>query len=284
MALTTSSTLASNILAESIERKIRDYLYAHLQLPQFITVKDLAGLNTKTWSTPQWPSLSAAAVAEATDLTNTTVTTTDDTITVSEVGIMLEISKLGKRTSGIDENALAIQGAGAVKRKIEEDIAALFSGFSQRSGTTGTDTTLDELVDAIRLLDTGNAGGGYVMVLHPRQVSTLRKLIAGTSGSTATFYSTGVVDPSLKQAPGYVMDFLGVPVYQSTYVPEVNTATDYCGAIFNMKALGMAVLWDVEVEFEANASARSTEVVVTACYGVGELDDSCGVGILSVKA
>jgi hypothetical protein len=284
MALTGSSALGVNVLAKYIEKKIREYLIESLMLPAMVTFSSLEGIQSKVDSFPKWPSLVAAAVAETADLANTTLTTTADDLTVSEVGINIELTKLGSRSTGINLDDIAQRGGLAVKRKLETDLAALFTGFSGRVGSTGTDLTLDKLSDAISTLDMNNAGVDKVVVLHPRQVKTLRKLIMGTSGATGTIFGTGIVNPLYTQIPGFVFDWGGVPIFQSTLVPTANAGVDYVGAAFTMKALGLTMKWDVEVEMEPNASQRSTECVVTACYGAGELEDAAGIGILTVVA
>jgi hypothetical protein len=47
------------------------------------------------------------------------------------------------------------------------------------------------------------------------------------------------------------------------------------------RAIGFVSQWDIRVEFERDASLRGTEIVATANYGVGEIDDSSGVGLLT---
>lgn len=284
MAQTTSTSVASAILAKYIEQKIRESLQAALVLPQMVTQADLRGKNSKVWSSNKWAALTAAGVAETADITGTESTVAANDITVSEVGIAIDVTDLSAETSGITPDMYAEQGKIAIAQKMELDLATLFAGFSTSVGSTGTELSLDTLIAAIQALDTANAQGSKWCVLHPRQVGAFRRLIAGTSGSTAAFYGTGAVDPTIKAIPGFVGDFLGVPVFQSTHVTKVNTNTDYCGALFTTPALGMATLRDVRVEPDRDASARVTQMVVTAAYGVGELDDACGVKIISKVA
>lgn len=285
MAQTTTTSVTSAILAKYIEQQIRESLQAALVLPQMVVQADLRGKNSKVWSSNKWASLTAAGVAETADITGTEATVAANDITVSEVGIAIDVTDLSAETSGITPDRYAEQGKIALAQKMELDLATLFSGFSTSVGTTATELSLDTLISAIQSLETANATGAKWIVLHPRQVGAYRRLIAGTTGSTAAFYgSSGVVDPAIKSIPGFVDSFLGIPMFMSTQVQKINTNVDYCGALFTSNALGMATLRDVRVEPDRDASTRVTQMVVTSAYGVGELDDACGVRIISKVA
>ena len=54
------------------------------------------------------------------------------------------------------------------------------------------------------------------------------------------------------------------------------TTGDYKGAVFHSDALGLAMMQDLKIETQRDASLRADEIVATAVYGVGELDDSKG--------
>ena len=57
--------------------------------------------------------------------------------------------------------------------------------------------------------------------------------------------------------------------------------TDNCkGGVFNKDALGLAMMQDLKIETQRDASLRADEIVATAVYGTGELHDSYGVEIL----
>jgi hypothetical protein len=281
---TTTTTAATTFFAKMVEQKIRELFQANLFLPRFITVEGLSGSKVKSF--PYWPAESTAAgLTEGTDTEPVAFTTTAADITVAEVGINLGLTDFTKKTTGITPEQMGVRGARAIGRKIETDIAALFSGFSRTVGTTGNEITLDTLINGATLLDTSEAPPERIAVVAPKTAGILRKLIAGASGSTAAIFAGGSVDPSFKAIPGFVCDFLGIPVYWSNFVPKINALdVDFCGAIFCRDAIGMAVMSDVEVEVERNASLRASEIVAVSTYGVGEMQDLGGVGIVSVVA
>jgi hypothetical protein len=80
---------------------------------------------------------------------------------------------------------------------------------------------------------------------------------------------------------GMVGRFMGVPVYITANVLNNGTAGDYVGAVFHRDALGLAMLQDIKLEAQRDASLRADELVATAVYGVGELYDAYGVGIVA---
>lgn len=285
MALTTSSDIAVLLLAKYVEEQIRKGLRAALILPKFCAQGDLRGKKSKTWSVPQWPTLTAAGVAENASIVSTTVTPTADDISVSEVGIGVDLTDLSQETGDVSPDQYAQQGVIAVKHKMESDIGALLSGFSTSVGSTGVELSLDTLIDAMKEKEDNNdVEDPSVFVLAPRQVAAYRKLIAGASGSQAAYFASGVVDPAVKTIPGYVDTFLGVPIFMSPYVPKINADVDYSGVLMSLGALGMAILRDVRVEPGRDAKARVTELVVTSAYGVGELDDDKGIRVISKVA
>ena len=55
------------------------------------------------------------------------------------------------------------------------------------------------------------------------------------------------------------------------------TTGDYKGAIFHRDALGLAMMQDLKIETQRDASLRADEIVATSVYGTGELHDSYGV-------
>ena len=62
---------------------------------------------------------------------------------------------------------------------------------------------------------------------------------------------------------------------------NTGTTGDYKGGLFHKDALGIAMLQDLKIETQRDASIRGTEIVATAVFGVGELHDSYGVEVLA---
>ena len=85
----------------------------------------------KSVEVPIYSAVSAAAVSEASDLSNTAIDPTSKTITCSEHGIMTTLTDLGR--SSAPRNVAADIGrlfGEAIAKKQDKDLTALFGGFS----------------------------------------------------------------------------------------------------------------------------------------------------------
>ena len=79
---------------------------------------------------------------------------------------------------------------------------------------------------------------------------------------------------------GFMGTLGGVPVYQSSLVPletGSGAAGDYACGIFHKDALGLAMMQDIRIESQREATKRGFDIVGSAIYGVGELYDAAGV-------
>ena len=130
---TTTSTLddlISPLVAEALfvasERSIMRGLVRNYTMPNN---------SGKVLQVPIYPTVSAAAVAEATDLSNTAISTSKKDLTVSEVGIMATVTDLSRNVSESDVvRDLGKLFGEAIAKKIDLDLTALFGGFSTTVG------------------------------------------------------------------------------------------------------------------------------------------------------
>lgn len=283
---TTTVSAAELSLTDIVDGSVISASYSARVMAGLVTQKSLAGQPTDTARFPRWPSLTAASVAETTDLTNTQIDTTEVSITVGEVGIMIAV------TDNLQEDDIIAglveygeQGGKALADKQDADLAALLSGFSNTTGVTTGGLTVSAFLDAIAALDARDATKPYVAVLHPTQWAQLSKNIA-TASATIWAQGAGQGDSRLGQQGAFVGNFFGVDVYQSTNVPTNIRATVavYDGAVFSREALAWVEKRQSRTEFERDASARLTEIVVTSRYGVGELVDAWGQVLYSNQA
>ena len=76
---------------------------------------------------------------------------------------------------------------------------------------------------------------------------------------------------------GYVGTIGGVAIYESSHV--TGTSGDFVGGMFHKDALALAMMQDIKIEVERNASLRADELVATAVYGTNELFDAYGVRV-----
>ena len=139
-ANTTSSTLDdlfANIILEA-----RFTAESNSIMLGLCTRYDIGNVAGKTVQVPKYPSITAAGLTEGTDMSQTTVSTTSKTITVSEVGAQVVLTDLAAMGAGNPAQELGTVLGNAIATKIDKDLIALFDGFSSSLGGAGTEITL----------------------------------------------------------------------------------------------------------------------------------------------
>jgi len=236
----------------------------------------------KSVEVPIYSAVSAAAVSEASDLSNTAIDPTSKTITCSEHGIMTTLTDLGRNAA--PRNVAADIGrlfGEAIAKKIDKDLTALFGGFSTTVGSASTAMSASLIFQAVaKLRAAGVPGENLSAVIHPQVAFDLK------SGLTNTFANPnpGVGNEALRT--GLVGQIAGVNIFETSNIADSSgndpgTTGDYKGAVFHSDALGLAMMQDLKIETQRDASLRADEIVATAVYGVGELDDSKGCEVES---
>lgn len=261
-------------------------LYDVLTITPYVINRNLAGVASNAARFPKMPKLSASALMDGTDIpANTAFSPTSSTLTVGESGLMIEVSDLAEMGGIVGLQQYGAEAGRAVAEKITGDLVALGAGFSTSVGTTNTDLTEAFILNANATLRGANVPGPYIRLLHPD--SYYKELIGdiGTTFSALANTGSGVRAESndLPAAGdnGVVGNLLGAFTVLSSQVGEDGNSDKENAQWSRDRALGYVTRWDVRVEFERNASKRTTEVVVTAAYATGEIDDTSGVRIVS---
>jgi N4-gp56 family major capsid protein len=228
----------------------------------------------KSVEVPIYSAISASAVAEATDLSNTAVNPTSVTITASEVGVMTTLTDLARNSASrnVAADIGRLFGEGIAK-KMDEDLIALFDGFSTTLGDgTGAISAASIFNAASTLRASGLPVEECYAVLHPKIAYDLK---ANLTNTFANSNANDLVNEALRS--GYVGSIAGIQVFETSNMANTGTAGDYKGGIFHKDALALAMMQDIKIETQRDASLRADEIVATAVYGVGELHDSYGV-------
>ena len=231
----------------------------------------------KSVEVPVYAAVSAAAVSEASDLSNTAINPSSVTITASENGIMTTLTDLARNAA--PRNVAADIGrlfGEAIAKKIDTDLTALFDGFSTSVGGAGTEITVAKIFEAVATLRQAAVPAPYSGVLNPKVAYNVKKNL------TNTFVNPNPNDLTNEALrTGYVGNIAGVQMFETSNV-DGTSDTDNCkGGIFHKDALGLAMMQDLKIETQRDASLRADEIVATAVYGVGELNDSYGVELHS---
>lgn len=278
MANSTSTSLNDllpQIVAEALfiasERSIMRGLVRNYTIP----------MNSgKQITVPKYPIQTAVGLSEGTDMSGASgdvaVSTDGAVLTVSEVGIMTNVTDYARMTSG--SNVIADVGrlfGEAIARKIDKDLLGLFTGFATTVGDNSTALSAATVAKAIATLRGKSVPAEDLFcVVHPFVAYDLKAGLTNTFANPAA----GVIQNEA-MTTGYVGTLFGVPVFESANIAD--TDGDSTGAIFHRDALGLAMMSDIRIETERNASLRADEVVATAVYGVGEIYDDYGVKIVA---
>ena len=271
---TTSSTLSelyTEIVAEALfvasERSIMRPLVKNYAITG----------GGKSVEVPIYAAVSAAAVADATDLANTAINPSSVTITASENGLMTTLTDLGRNSA--PRNVAADIGklfGEAIAKKIDTDLTALFGGFSKTVGSATTVMSAALIFNAVaKLRATGVPSDNLACILHPNIAFDLKSGLSNTFANP----NAGVGNEALRT--GFAGQIAGVSIYETSNMADSSgnnpgTTGDYKGAVFHSDALGLAMMQDLKIETQRDASLRADEIVATAVYGVGELQDSYG--------
>ena len=226
---------------------------------------------------PIYSAVSAAAVNEATDLSNTAVNPSSVTITASEVGIMTTLTDLARNSAS--RNVASDIGrlfGEAIAKKIDTDLTALFDGFSTSVGGAGTELTVAKIFEAAATLRQSGVPAPYYGVFNPKVIYNVKKSL------TNTFVNPNGGDlQNEAMRTGFIGQIGGVQIFETSNV-DGTTDTDNCkGGVFSQDALGLAMMQDLKIETQRDASLRADEIVATAVYGVSELHDSYGIEMLN---
>ena len=266
---TTSSTISelyTEIVAEALFVASEQSIMRNL-----VRNYTIAG-GGKSVEVPIYANVSASAVNEATDLSNTAVNPTSVTITASEVGIMTTLTDLARNSAS--RNVAGDIGrlfGEAIARKIDADLSALFTGFStERAGGAGNELTVADIFEASAELRTANAPAPYYGVFHPKQIFNVKKSLTNTFVGRDTELSNEAM------RSGFVGTIAGVQIFESSNI-SVDGSDDSIGGVFSQDALALAMMQDLKIESQRDASLRADEIVATAVYGVSEIHDSYGV-------
>lgn len=253
------------VAAEIVSRLIIDAAYAMAVMPPLCRVADISGDATNTMEFPKWPLLTASDLTEGTDASNTAVNTTSVSVTADEAGIVVTVTDLLLRGSQTGLELYAAELGKALANKIDTDLLAEVADFSNSVGSSGTNITEANFLDAIYTLENGNAIGPFVAVLHPRQVGDLRTALAASTGAIWGNPSSPAADIGVSFANLY-----GVDLAKSTNCASVNSAADRQGVMMpmgNQSGLAYVIKAAANTELQRDASLRATEIVVTAIYG-----------------
>jgi N4-gp56 family major capsid protein len=245
-----------------------------------VTTYPISG-SGKTIEVPVYPTIAAAAVNEASDLSNTAVNPTSATITASEIGVMTTLTDLARdsasRNVGADIGKLFGE---AIAKKVDTDLAGLLDDFASASdqGGAGTELTADLLFKAQAILRSANVPAPYYAVFHPKATYNLKKTLTQPAYTTSSsgYAISDIGNEALRN--GYIGRLAGIDIFENANI-AIDAYDDSFGGVFHPQSIGLALKEDFKVETQRDASLRATEIVASITVGSGILKDTYGVTV-----
>ena len=275
---TTSSTL-SELFTNITQEAIFTFQETSVMRP-LVTTYPISG-SGKTIEVPVYPTISASAVNEASDLSNTAVNPTSATITASEIGVMTTLTDLARdsasRNVGADIGKLFGE---AIAKKVDTDLAGLLDDFASANdqGGAGTELTADLLFKAQAILRSANVPAPYYAVFHPKATYNLKKTLTQPAYTTSSsgYAISDIGNEALRN--GYIGRLAGIDIFENANI-SIDAYDDSFGGVFHPQSIGLALKEDFKVETQRDASLRATEIVASITVGSGVLKDTYGVTV-----
>tara|TARA_R110000824_G_scaffold821_6_gene5051 strand:+ start:5234 stop:6103 length:870 start_codon:yes stop_codon:yes gene_type:complete len=197
-------------------------------------------------------------------------------LTASEVGAKVILTdKLVRQAA---DNVMSIVGrqlGDGMARKKDTDVHALYSGLNGGTtlGAAGATMSLANVAGAIAYTKANKFGTQTYILQHPNAVFD----IANTAVTASSTYPVpaGWSEDLLGNFWSGLRPLNGVPIFEDGNL-TVDSLDDVVGVIADKSALAVLKSVDTRTERQRDASLRATELVMTADYGVFELDDSRG--------
>jgi len=239
----------------------------------------LAPGQGKNVNVPIYPIQTAKVVTEGNEVDNDAVSTGTAQLTVQPVAIRTLLTDLARTSAA--SNVVADLGrlfGEAVARKIDLDLTALFSTFAAGNGDwTAALSAADIFKSVAQLKADAVPTEGMVCVVHPKIAYDLKAALT-TQGNTP--FTAGAYGEVANEAMrmGYVGMLAGIPVYETSNIAlkAGGQAGEYAGAVFQRDALGLGLIGDISIETQRRASFLGDDIVCSAYYGVGLLQDNYG--------
>ena len=206
------------------------------------------------------------------------MTTVD--LTAAEVGAKIIVTdKLVRQSQPNVFSMVGRQLGEGMARKKDTDVHSLYTSLNGGTnlGGAGKELTVANAAGCISTAKGSKFGTPLYLLHHPYAMHAFVKSAAVTPSATYPI-PRGWSEDLLKDFFVGLRPLNGVPFFEDGNL-SVDSADDAIGVLASKGA--MVVLHSVKnrTERERDASLRATEIVLTADYGVFELDDTKGAGL-----
>ena len=239
--------------------------------------------GAKTVTVPKVGSMTMSDLQDGIDIVDEEdigMTTVD--LTASEVGAKVILTdKLVRQSADNVFSIIGRQLGDGMARKKDKDVIALYTGLNGGTnfGADGRNFNAANVHAIVSNAKANKFGSQLYIVHHPNAVATLSKEAATTAGNNAEITSGWSAD-LLSNFYSGLRPINGVPIFEDGNIEKDGSNDSGYGVIADKTALAALTSVETRTERQRDASLRATEIVMTADYGVFELDDSKGAPIL----
>lgn len=225
---------------------------------------------------PKVAEISATAKSRGVDVVPSAATESEFTLTINKHFYSAkDIEDFAKIQSAYDLRSTYTENLGySIAKKIDTDLAALATGFSQTVGAGGTALTDANLTRAIQYLDDADAPeSDRHFIVRPsvkRDLLQLDKFVLFQNVNKERVNN------------GMIGEVYGVEVAISTNISITDASPDVNNnMMFHKEALACAIQQAPRVQSDYELRGLSNLLVVDAIYGVAEYRDTFGVWVKS---
>ena len=207
------------------------------------------------------------------------MTTVD--LTASEVGAKVILTdKLVRQSAPNVMSIIGRQLGDGMARKKDTDILALYTNLNggTKLGAATKYMKASNVQGVIAYAKANKFGSQLYILHHPNAVAYLSKESAVVASSGSAAIPEGWSQDLLGNFWSGLRPMNNVPIFEDGNITE-DSDGDGIGVIADKSAMATLTSVDTRTERQRDASLRATEVVMTADYGVFELDDTRGAGI-----
>ena len=236
----------------------------------------------KQVTVPKVAQMTVADLVDGQDITdNEEIGMTTVDLTANEVGGKVVLTdKLVRQSVPNVFSLVGRQFGDGMSRKKDTDVQALYTNLNGGTnlGLASKEFSTINATGCIAYAKANKFGSKIYVVHHPNAIAEFVKSAAVTPSATYPV-PTGWSQDLLKNFFVGLRPLNGVPFFEAGNIPE-DSSGDGIGVIADQGALATLTSVKMRTERERDASLRGTEVVITSDYGVFELDDSRGAGLL----
>ena len=287
MAVTTSTTLEELVKTEVINPVILNYARNATPSAQYMFWQDLRGQAGKVGSFGQWVLDTHVDAGETTNVTEETLETTQTAVTAAEVVVRRDLTyaTIEETIIGVGLFDFVTRDAGLLLGlALEDDICALYPSLATSVGTSGSNLTIANMVEAQAQVRINGKFGNMAIILDDQQALDYQSAQAAATSTTIN----GWMVANTQAGSAYLGTFMNSEVWQTGLCDTANTGANVVGACFIRgdtdpadACFGAVMTRDVQTRMRDDVEGRSYILVTSAKWGVAEVADLSGAKIVT---